>query len=205
MQYTVSALLPSETDFELAEVALPEVRDGELLVQNIYMSVDPYMRGRMVDRKSYVPPFQLGQPLDGGSVGRVTASKNKQFQDGDYVIGMAGWRERFISDGAGFMKIDADLAPITKEPGDVAEVCVVRPEVVVRIDAHDRIEESVGEGQGVSLGVNRELNIATSDPDAVERLISQLFVPDMKKSVEVSKPLKVGLLDHVVELIADEV
>jgi NADPH-dependent curcumin reductase CurA len=111
--------LPSESDFELAEVTLPEVGDGELLVQNIYMSVDPYMRGRMVDRKSYVPPFQLGQALDGGCVGRVVESKNEQYQAGDFIIGMVGWREYFISDGTGLMKIDANLAPIQAYLGTV--------------------------------------------------------------------------------------
>ena len=60
--------LPRETDFELAEVELAGLGEGEVLVQNIYMSVDPYMRGRMHDRKSYVPPFQLNMPLDGGCV-----------------------------------------------------------------------------------------------------------------------------------------
>jgi NADPH-dependent curcumin reductase CurA len=84
--------LPSESDFELAEVTLPQVGERQVLVQNIYMSVDPYMRGRMVDRKSYVPPFQLNQPLEGGCVGRVIESKNEQFQVGDFVLGMLGWR-----------------------------------------------------------------------------------------------------------------
>ena len=111
--------LPSESDFELAEVTLPEVGDNELLVQNIYMSVDPYMRGRMVDRKSYLPPFQLGQALDGGCVGRVVESNNEQYQTGDFVFGMVGWREYFISDGAGLMKIDANLAPIQAYLGTV--------------------------------------------------------------------------------------
>jgi len=104
--------LPAERDFELAEVTIPEVRAGELLVQNIYMSVDPYMRGRMYDRKSYVPPFQLNQPLEGGCVGRVVESKNEQFKAGDFVLGMLGWREYFISQGSGITKIDPDLAPI---------------------------------------------------------------------------------------------
>jgi NADPH-dependent curcumin reductase CurA len=104
--------LPAESDFELAEVTVPEVRPGEILVQNIYMSVDPYMRGRMYDRKSYVPPFQLNQPLEGGCVGRVVESKNEQFKVGDFVLGMLGWREYFISQGSGITKIDPDLAPI---------------------------------------------------------------------------------------------
>ena len=111
--------LPKESDFELAEVTVPEVGDGEVLVQNIYMSVDPYMRGRMYDRKSYVPPFQLNQPLDGGCVGRVVESKNEQYQAGDFVFGMVGWREYFITDGTGLMKIDANLAPIQAYLGTV--------------------------------------------------------------------------------------
>ncbi|MEJ2164353.1 MAG: NADP-dependent oxidoreductase [Desulfobacterales bacterium] len=104
--------LPSESDFELAEVKVPQAGEGQVLVQNIYMSVDPYMRGRMVDRKSYVPPFQLKQPLEGGCVGRVVESKNDHFQVGDFVLGRLGWREYFISDGAGILKIDPKVAPI---------------------------------------------------------------------------------------------
>ena len=104
--------LPAESDFELAEVTIPEVRTSEILVQNIYMSVDPYMRGRMVDRKSYLPPFQLNQPLEGSCVGRVVESKNEQFQVGDFVLGRLGWRENFISDGKGILKIDPKVAPI---------------------------------------------------------------------------------------------
>jgi len=111
--------MPAESDFELAEVSLPQVAEGQVLVQNIYMSVDPYMRGRMVDRKSYVPPFQLNQPLDGGCVGRIAESNNKQFQVGDYVLGMSGWREYFISDGAGLLKIDPAVAPIQAYLGTV--------------------------------------------------------------------------------------
>jgi NADPH-dependent curcumin reductase CurA len=111
--------MPGETDFELAEVSMPEVGDGEILVQNIYMSVDPYMRGRMYDRKSYVPPFQLDQPLDGGCVGRVLESNNAQFQIDDFVFGMQGWREYFISDGTGLMKIDPNVAPIQAYLGTV--------------------------------------------------------------------------------------
>jgi NADPH-dependent curcumin reductase CurA len=104
--------LPAASDFELAEVTVPAINDGEVLVQNLYMSVDPYMRGRMYDRKSYVPPFQIGQPLEGGSVGRVVASKNEGFKDGDYVSSMLGWREYFVSGGAGLTKIDAELLPV---------------------------------------------------------------------------------------------
>ena len=103
--------LPSERDFELARVPIPEPGQGEVLVRNIYMSVDPYMRGRMVDRESYTPPFQLGQPLTGGCVGQVVASKGG-LRVGDYVLGMQGWREHYISDGAGLTQVDPNVAPL---------------------------------------------------------------------------------------------
>jgi len=104
--------LPRESDFELAEVRIPELRKEEVLVRNIYMSVDPYMRGRMIDRPSYVPPFQLGEPLAGACVGQVMASRNSMFQVGDYVSAARGWREYYVSDGTDLIKIDPRLAPI---------------------------------------------------------------------------------------------
>ena len=111
--------LPAKSDFELAEVTTPVINEGEILVQNMYMSVDPYMRGRMYDRKSYVPPFQIGKPLEGGSVGRVIESKNGAFKVGDYVLSMLGWREYFVSGGDGLTKIDPELAPVQAYLGAV--------------------------------------------------------------------------------------
>jgi len=90
--------LPSESDFELVTVPVPAPGAGEVLVRNLYMSVDPYMRGRMTDQQSYVQPFQMGQPLDGGCVGQVVQSQGEKFQVGDYVLGRKGWREYYISD-----------------------------------------------------------------------------------------------------------
>ncbi len=104
--------LPTPAAFELATVEVPDPTDGEVLVRNEYMSVDPYMRGRMVDRKSYTPPFQLGEPLNGGAVGRVVKSRNPDFSEGDAVLNGLGWREYFVSDGNGLQKIDTGLAPI---------------------------------------------------------------------------------------------
>src|SRR5215467_10001941 len=91
--------MPTNENFKQVEIEVPEPRDGEFLVRNIWMSVDPYMRGRMTERKSYVPPFELGKALDGGCIGKVVESKNNQFTVGDYVLGMNGWREYWISDG----------------------------------------------------------------------------------------------------------
>src|SRR5436190_15397584 len=98
--------VPRETDFELAEVEVGEPDDGELLIRNELMSVDPYMRGRMNDARSYVPPFQLGEPLAGGAVGRVVASRHRDFAEGDTVFSMLGWREVARSDGSGVRTLD---------------------------------------------------------------------------------------------------
>jgi NADPH-dependent curcumin reductase CurA len=103
--------LPSEHDFELVAVPIPTARAGEALVRNLYMSVDPYMRGRMTGQQSYVEPFQLGQPLEGGCVGQVVQSQGGTFQIGDYVLGRKGWREYYVSDGTDLTKIDATLVP----------------------------------------------------------------------------------------------
>lgn len=109
--------MPTEHTFELAEVELPELADGEFLVRNIWMSVDPYMRGRMMDRRSYVQPFEVGQPLAGGCVGQVVESNNPGFAKGNYVLGMNGWREYWISDGRGIGKLDPKLAPVQAHLG----------------------------------------------------------------------------------------
>jgi NADPH-dependent curcumin reductase CurA len=104
--------MPTEEDFELTQVPVPDPGEGEILVQNIYMSVDPYMRGRMIDRESYQEPFQLGKTLEGGSIGKVIKSNGGAFHVGDYVLSMHGWREYYISDGSGLTKIDHTVAPI---------------------------------------------------------------------------------------------
>ena len=104
--------MPGADNFELAERKLPALSQGQLLVKNLYMSVDPYMRGRMMDRKSYLPPFQIGQPLEGGSVGEVVASHTDKFSPGDIVLSMLGWREYFLSDGKGLMRLNPEKAPL---------------------------------------------------------------------------------------------
>jgi NADPH-dependent curcumin reductase CurA len=90
--------LPSGEDFALKEVELPPLADGMVRVRNLWLSVDPYMRGRMNDVKSYVPPFQIDQPMDGGAVGEVLESKAPGFAPGDLVLHMAGWRDEAVLD-----------------------------------------------------------------------------------------------------------
>jgi NADPH-dependent curcumin reductase CurA len=102
----------TENDFELVEVEIPEIQEGQILVQNIYMSVDPYMRGRMGERETYIAPFDLGKPLDGGCVGQVIRSRSQYFLEGDHVLGDRGWRDFFVTDGQGLDPIDPEIAPI---------------------------------------------------------------------------------------------
>ena len=108
---------PVASDFELAEVELPDPADGEVLVRNAYVSVDPYMRGRMNDAKSYVPPFSLEAPLTGGAVGRVIASRNDRWPEGAWVLHDLGWREAALLDGRGMRAVDPALAPISAALG----------------------------------------------------------------------------------------
>jgi NADPH-dependent curcumin reductase CurA len=104
---------PKPSDFELAEVEVPEPAEGQVLVRNLVMSVDPYMRGRMNDVKSYVPPFQLGQPLDGGAVGEVVASTVDTHAVGDLVLHGLGWRDYAVGKAKGFRVLEraAGVAP----------------------------------------------------------------------------------------------
>jgi NADPH-dependent curcumin reductase CurA len=89
--------IPKNDDFSTIEVTVPEPADNQVTVRNVCMSVDPYMRGRMVDRKSYTPPFQIGETLTGGAVGQVTASRVSDIAEGDYVLSNFGWREAFTA------------------------------------------------------------------------------------------------------------
>jgi NADPH-dependent curcumin reductase CurA len=109
--------LPTGSDFELAEVELPEPGEGEILVRNAYLSVDPYMRGRMDDRRSYLPPFALGEPLRGGAVGQVVASRNDRWPEGAWVQHDLGWREAAVLDGRGVRTVDPALAPVSTALG----------------------------------------------------------------------------------------
>jgi NADPH-dependent curcumin reductase CurA len=103
--------LPEASNFEVATVELPEPGAGEVLVRNAWMSVDPYMRGRMYDRPSYVPPFALGEALQGGAVGTVVKSNDPKLQPGDLVESMLGWREAFVSSAAPLTKLNAAGVP----------------------------------------------------------------------------------------------
>jgi len=148
---------PKDSDFSLVESPITKPAPGQILVRSIYVSVDPYMRGRMNDVKSYAPPVQIGGLMGGGAVGRVLESNNPTFNNGDIVTGMFGWQEYAVSDGEGVRKVDPALAPISTSlgilgmPGLTAyfgllEICNPQPgETVVVSGAAGAVGSLVGQ------------------------------------------------------------
>jgi len=104
---------PTLDDFQLVETPLPAPAEGQALVRNVYMSVDPYMRGRMNDVKSYTPPFALHKVMQGGAIGTVVASRAPALPEGAVVLSNAGWREYFVSDGRGLERIEHPAVPLS--------------------------------------------------------------------------------------------
>jgi len=102
---------PQESDFAFREVDERDPGAGEVLVRNVFVSVDPYMRSRMSGIRTYVGPYEVGDPIDGGAVGRVVASNDPGFAAGDWVLSGLGWREGGIAGAKHLRKLDADLAP----------------------------------------------------------------------------------------------
>ena len=105
--------------FRLEEVPVPALKDGEVLVRNHYLSLDPYMRMRMEDVKSYAAPQALNDTMIGGTVGEVVESKNPKFAVGDKVLGMFGWSEMGVSDGSLLRKLDTSHIPLSAYLGAV--------------------------------------------------------------------------------------
>lgn len=174
---------PKESDFNLIETPIPTPNDGELLVKILYLSVDPYMRGRMNDTKSYAKPVALGEVMVGGTVGKVIASKHPGFQVGDYVESRLGWQEYAISDGTDLRKIDPSLAPLSTAlgvlgmPGMTAyfgllDICAPQPgETVVVSGAAGAVGSLVG--QIAKIKGCRVIGIAGTD-DKVDWLVNEL-------------------------------
>ena len=114
--------MPTLANFRIEEVEVPQPQEGEVLIRTLYLSVDPYMRGRMNDRQSYVPPFALNEVITGGVVGEVIASRSEAFQPGDIVTGLLGWQLYSVAKGdqatvTSIRKVDPQLAPVTTALG----------------------------------------------------------------------------------------
>ena len=105
---------PELSDFEfVSEDVDLSIDNGEIMLETAYVSVDPYLRGRMSDAKSYIPPFELNKPIQSGVIAKVIATKNDKFSEGDYVSGMLDWKTKQISNGEGLLKVDGKKAPLS--------------------------------------------------------------------------------------------
>lgn len=108
---------PTLNDFKISSEEAPIPKDGEVLLKTVYVSVDPYLRGRMNDAKSYVPPFELNQPIQSGLISEVMSSTNPNFKKGDYVSGILDWKEYQTSKGKGLTKVDKKKAKLSSYLG----------------------------------------------------------------------------------------
>ena len=109
--------MPALDNFKIVDAGVSPLNDGEVLVRTLYISVDPYLRGRMREGRSYVPPFEVGQVIQSGVVGEVVESRAPDFQPGEIVTGMLGWRLYNVAKAAGLRKIDPRVAPVTTALG----------------------------------------------------------------------------------------
>ena len=105
--------VPTLDNFQFVDTDVPQPADGEVLVRLSYISVDPYLRGRMRDRKSYVAPFEVGQVIQSGAVGEIVESRSPKFKPGDVVSGMLGWRLYDVAKADGLMKVLPGVSPTT--------------------------------------------------------------------------------------------
>jgi len=149
--------MPKESDFSLVEAPIPALASGQILLRTLYLSVDPYMRGRMTGVRTYADPVNIGQVMVGGTVGKVVQSLNPQFQPGDVLSGYWGWQEYAVSDGGGLQKLDPNLAPVSTAlgvlgmPGMTAyfgfrDICQPKPgETVVVSGAAGAVGSLVGQ------------------------------------------------------------
>jgi NADPH-dependent curcumin reductase len=108
---------PKSSNFRIEDAAIPSPGEGQVLLRNIWLSLDPYMRGRMSEGPSYVPPVPVGGVMEGGTVSEVIASKNPDFAEGDVVLSRAGWQTHALSDGKGLTRIDPKLGPVSTAVG----------------------------------------------------------------------------------------
>ena len=175
---------PTHDNFELVEVQLPALQPGQVLVRNTVMSVDPYMRGRMNETKSYIPPFQIGAPLDGGAVAEVVASEAEGIAVGDTVAHQLGWREHAVLDARQVRRVDTSEVSasaylgVLGMPGLTAYAGLVR---IAEVEAGDTVFVSGAAGAVGSLAgqIARNLGAArvigsAGSPEKIGYIVDEL-------------------------------
>ena len=109
--------MPKTSDFRLIESSIPNPSDGQVLCKTLYLSLDPYMRGRMSPSKSYATPVEINEVMTGGTVGEVIESKDSKFKAGNIVFGYGGWQDYWVLNGKTLKNVDPDIAPISTATG----------------------------------------------------------------------------------------
>ncbi|WP_405382263.1 NADP-dependent oxidoreductase [Maribacter sp. LLG6340-A2] len=216
---------PTLDDFSIEKLDNElNVSDGEVLLEAKYISVDPYLRGRMSDAKSYVPPFKVGEPISSGIVAEVLDSKNENYKKGDFVSGLLEWKEQQISNGEGLQKVDKSKAPLSAYLGIVGMTGLTaylglheigkpkKGETLVVSGAAGAVGSVVGQ-IGKILGLN-VIGIAGTD-EKIEMLKSEFgfdhginykTTEDMKAAIEEAAPNGVDIyFDNVGGPISDAV
>ena len=175
--------LPKESDFELSQSPVPSPAGGQLLLRTLYLSVDPYMRGRISGVRSYAEPVEIGQLIVGGTVGEVVESKHPKWRAGDVAVGFWGWQEFAVSDGRGLRKLDPTLAPVSTALGvlgmpgltayfGVLDICQPKAGETVVVSGAAGAVGSLA-GQIAKIKGCRAVGIAGSD-DKVDWLVKEL-------------------------------
>jgi hypothetical protein len=175
--------LPKESDFTLVETPLPAPQPGEVIVKTVYLSVDPYMRGRITGVRTYADPVNIGDVMVGGAVGEVIESRDPRLQPGDFVVGYWGWQDHAVAAAGGLQKLDPQLAPVSTAlgvlgmPGVTAhfgflEICHPKAgETVVVSGAAGAVGSLVG--QIAKLQGCRAIGIAGTD-DKIRHIVNDL-------------------------------
>ncbi|OLT16659.1 NADP-dependent oxidoreductase [Serinicoccus sp. CUA-874] len=175
---------PEPSDFELATSELPELADGQVRVRNELISVDPYMRGRMNDTRSYVAPFELGRAMEGAAVGVVEESRAEGYAVGDHVLHQLGWREEAVVDAESARVVDTDAAPAPAYLGvlgmtgltayaGLVRVAQLREGDVVFVSGAAGAVGSVAGQVAKALGASRVIGSAGSQ-EKVDHLVDEL-------------------------------
>ncbi|TDQ33016.1 NADP-dependent oxidoreductase [Zeaxanthinibacter enoshimensis] len=143
---------PKDSNFQFIHEEVPQPGEGEMLLKSRYVSVDPYLRGRMNDAKSYIPPFKVGEPIDSGIVAEVMESKNENFKKGDYVSGRLPWKKELVSDGEGLHKVNPDKAPLSAYLGVLGLTGLTAYLGLMRIGKPEKGETLVVSGAAGAVG-----------------------------------------------------